>query len=232
MRHSGETLMNYLKTPKHLTPTLITAAMMILSPQVIADPAISFRQFTQEVESHRARVLENAVIVFNQFKSDFPILSGLPIEISQMLINSYMELHDAPKTMTQSQLTILGYKDKKTILEKLYEVYGVNLEKRPEFINELNSIEDKIKNDMLREKFHFLNSDLLEEALGELKFIERVADVTDTLHTRGPELGFVYVLNSAEKYFLDRKETLSAHIAYWLSENHYKIINGSCIKLF
>ena len=224
--------MNYLKAPKILAPTLVSVAIMAIGTQSIADPAISFRQFTQEVENHKSRVLANSFKIFNQYKNEFPIVTALPIEISQMLISSYMELHDAPKTMTHAQLLALGYQDTKTILEKLYEVYGVNLQKRPDFINELNSIEDKIKNDMLKEKFNYLNADLVDEVLSELKFVERIADVTDTLHTRGSELGFVYVLNSAEKYFLDRNEALSANIAYWLSENHYKIINGSCIKLF
>jgi hypothetical protein len=182
-------------------------------------PEISLEQFHQEVQDHRDRVFSGALQALGQFGQEFPALMSLPEEARNRVFKTYMRLHDAPKIMSERELRGWGYKDKKTILEKLHGVYGLSLTRRPWFINDMNTIEIQIKTATLDNKFQFLYGSLKRQAKKELQFIEWVSDITDTLFHRGAELGMNFSAESAQKYFLNQSHTQAARIATWLGAN-------------
>lgn len=195
-------------------------------------PEISLEQFRQEVQNHRSRVLADALEAFHQFSNEFPGLMSLPKDVRERLFDTYMRLHDAPKVMTERQLRGWGYKAPQSILEKLHAVYGVSLAERPWYINELNSIEAEIKKVALANKFQFLEGALKEKVQQELQYIEWIADITDTLQTRGTELGVVFDAESAERYFLARNDQKAAKMSHWLGAHRYRMVSNKCHGIF
>ena len=195
---------------------------------------ISSHQFKQEIQSHRDRVLSNSQIIQSQFHSQFFALMSLPAETRQELMKSYMSLHDVPKLMTKKQLAAYAYLGEKSIFEQLHEVYGVRLQERPQFIEDLNSIEALIKDKMLKANFTNIDPDLMSQVIAELKYIEWIADITDTLQMRGLELGEAFSRSSAEKYFKNRNDLRAAKIARWLGANRYNpgFIGHYCAGIF
>lgn len=219
----------FLPTSLALVSTALVVS--IAGAKLPTAPQISLEQFRQEVQNHRSRVLADAQEAFHQFSNEFPALMSLPQAVRERLFETYMKLHDAPKVMTERQLRGWGYKDAESILEKLHGVYGVNLTERPWYINELNAIEAELKRVALQNKFQFLEGQFKAKVEEELKYIEWIADITDTLHTRGTELGAVFDAESAERYFLARGEKRAAKISHWLGIHRYHIKSNLCHEI-
>lgn len=201
----------------------------------IKQESISAEEYKIEIENHRKRVrdsaLELAQFIFSNRHQDSGIyflreLYSQNRSLAMSMLSSYFYYHDWPKL-------------ERYFFEKLYANYGKEFTQRPDFIDELNANEKKIKDQFLRNVieanskifervFNTKNSDqILERMNAELKWIEDIADFTDTKIFRGKELGFKYTVFAAAKLFRSNGDIAAAYYSHWLERN---IIKRSAAK--
>jgi len=203
--------------------------MISLGSVAIAEkpPIVEFRR---DVLEHRKRVVEHSLLIFSGHPKLFHALNSLPPEKAIRIIKTYMSLHDAPKTMTRFELEKLGYKGSASLLKLLHGIWGENVNPKPLFIEELNTLEDALKKEKMAIELADIDPALHQEIMAELEVIERAADVTDTKIFRGKELGFIRRAFSAEKFLFKNGEVLAAFLSRWLEATHHPMVYGLAEK--
>ncbi len=178
---------------------------------------ISESAFMDLMRAHQKRIRVAAEFMI---KKRPDIFGGL----QSAVVTEYLSLHDSPKTMDLPSLAKYGYNNKQTIGARLAVFFGKNIEKLPaseraelsSIINDLNSIEDKMKAELLPKLR------LTSKQSEQLKLLERVADVTDTGFARAKEMGIAADMLNGSKYLASKGETLAATLSRELSEALYK----------
>lgn len=195
---------------------------------------ITIEQFKAEIILHRKRV---------QFLFQHVARSrGFNLEA----IRLYSQLHDLPKIMNLEQLRAYGYTNERTILERLYEFYGlrdVTLSiddqiKLEILIEDIDIIEKIRKNELFEENKLFEDFTKLE--FSQLKDTEHVIDVVDTGLARPDEVGKDAYLAS-DRFFKEGKYHMAV-LALALEFFHRRLKGplwnnrgqkgGSCSRLF
>jgi hypothetical protein len=187
-------------------------------------------EFRQEMMDHRDRVVQASLAIYEGQGHLFPALFSLPPESAKRLINSYMVLHDLPKIMTRYELEKLGYTGNSSLLKLLHGIWGEHVDPKPAFIEELNVLEEKIKQAKMALEFANIDPALHDAILVELKILERAADVTDTKIFRGKELKFIRKAFSAEKFLQKHGEMLAASLSRWFESKYHPMHMPSCRK--
>lgn len=196
---------------------------------------ISRAEFQAEVQEHRSRVQANALVLLENFPQHFSYLMALPEGERKQFVEIYLAAHDMPKLMGIEQLRSLGYKGEDTFFEKLYANWGKALRRRPPFIVELNSVEDRYKDLILSKHFGHMDQETLKNVLRDVVYLEFVVDETDTKIHRGRELGVEMKPFDGEHMFEHfYKDKLGAMMSRWLELNIYKrqILMKSCESMF
>ncbi len=206
--------------------------LFILLLPLIAFAKPSESEFRQEILAHRLRVLENGVLIANNFRTEIPALARMEPGEREALVRYYLSFHDEPKSMELSDFKKIGFTMSQPIYRQLYAIYGLNvLAKQPSSIAELNRIEEKIKIEKL--DFYLKNATVedFDILLKDLQWIEKISDITDTKIYRGQELGFVAEKFSAERYFKMNMDFKASRISRWLEKN-YHTKNSQCRAIF
>ncbi len=204
--------------------------ILLLPLMALAKPSES--EFRQEILAHRHRVLENGVLIANNFRAEIPALARMEPGEREALVRYYLSFHDEPKSMELSDLKKLGFAMSQPIYRELHAIYGLNvLAKQPSSIAELNRIEEKLKVEKLDFYLKNATAEDFEVLLKELQWIEKISDITDTKIYRGEELGFSAEKFSAEKYFKMFKDFKASRISRWLEKN-YHTKNSQCRVIF
>ncbi|MFZ3231178.1 MAG: hypothetical protein WA160_13300 [Pseudobdellovibrio sp.] len=212
------------------TNVLITAFLLLSSLMAFAKPKL--KQFRHDIEIHQNHVVLNGHLIVENFLPFFPLLSNISSKHRYRLVDFYLKMHDTPKLMSLSELKQFGYQDTRSINLKLYSIYGKDVQdSKPEFINELNRIEEQLKADKMIQTFPGLAPTHMPQIMKELEWVEFISDITDTKISRAKELGFKLEKNAAANFFLKLNDIRAAIASEWLEKNHYSLVLN-CKKLF
>ena len=195
----------------------------VVAPHLTGDLNMNSRVYRLEMEMHRKRVLSLATVVYELIPGSKSTTEKTP-EI--LLLEQYLELHDAPKIQGIAELAVHGYENSATIAERLTNFYGENQESLDEergedlqtLIQELNEMEMRLKESFFKE--HDIGHEMRERFVRA----EMIADITDTGIARQIEMGLTQRPYNGYSFLLKRGDLHGAQLSKWLEDNYREIL--------
>jgi hypothetical protein len=190
---------------------IVLIPLCILGTSLASYGRTTENQFIAEMEAHRSRILEYALMLRSEFPQYFD-------HCTEEQIRLYFDQHDKPKVQSAKELVTFGYQLHESIAVRLARFHGENvqnldvekLKTLKETIENLNEIETVEKVDFF--KHHRMS----QKTRKELVWLEKISDITDVGIYRTKEMGIPTRMFDGALFLEKKGDAVGGQLSRWV----------------